>query len=360
MPNIMPNVMPEMTMPNMKPNIMPATENKPMEVLPIAEEPWGCDDKYSVGSAHPPFMQFPTPAQEVGSFYSMPCGDELQAEHTYDNMPYSGKSSHYPGIVESAEDVDYLPNQSLVSPYAQAPGGGLGGHHWENHQSPVPYEPQMQSPASYHPNQPYQPSGVSPMYYEPVHAPYPPYNPCGCSGVSPAYHAPEPVYEEPMYYHPGGYPHFALPPWCYPYPAPMVSPYGTAPNSQLAAYGQEPNMPYHEANKPYHDPNGPFPGWGGMGYPHWDRTQAYAYPPQTAETVTEPTATVNMAQGTEASFPTVETDEKNEEPIKDSVQNVKTLSSSKNNTTPSREKSEPKKPKKQMTSTKRKNPWIKG
>ncbi|MED5016167.1 LysM peptidoglycan-binding domain-containing protein [Paenibacillus chibensis] len=358
MPNVKPNVMPEMTMPNVMPNVMPFAENKPMAIKPAAEEPYGCDDNYFVGGAQHPFMHYPTPVQEVGSFYNMPCENEVMAEHTYNNMPYPGKTSNYPGIVESAEDVDYdyMPNQSWVSPYSHAPEGGHWDNHWENHQSPVVYEPNMQpnmqSPVSHHPNQPFPHPSVSPAYYEPVHAL--PYNPCGCSGVSPAYHAPEPAYVEPMYYHhQGGYPHFALPPWCYPYPAPVVSPYETAPNAQLGAYSHEPNMQFH-------DPNNQYPGWGGMEYPHWDRTQAYAYPPETEQTESVPSANVNSVQAPATTIEAVEMGGGTTEVIAEPAQKVKTLSSNKKSSGASREKAVAKKTKKQVVSSKRKNPWING
>nr|WP_272915026.1 LysM peptidoglycan-binding domain-containing protein [Paenibacillus dendrobii] len=354
-PNEKPNVMPEMTMPNIMPNvmpnIMPLSENKPMHVMPVAEEPCGCDDNYFMGGAHHPFMHYPTPVQEVGSFHDMYCDDHVQSAHTYNNMPYPG-NSHYPGIVEGAEDADCMPNQSWVSPYSQMPDAGQWGeNHWENHQSPVAYEPNMQSPVSYQPNQPYHHANVSPMYYEPVHAQHLPYNPCGCSDVSPAYHSPQPTYVEPMYHHPGAFPQFMHPDWCYPYPAPMVGHYGAGPNSQLGAYSHDPNMPYH-------DPNMPFPGWGGMGHPEWDRAQAYAYPPQSAQ----PDGAMNTAsvKSAEVQSNSLETADRVEEPQQEPAKKVKTMSSSKNNTKAASEKVGSKKPHKQVVSSKRKNPWIKG
>ncbi|GIP30097.1 hypothetical protein J23TS9_52270 [Paenibacillus sp. J23TS9] len=422
MPNMTPNVMPEMTVPNVMPNIMPLAENKPMAVKPVHEEPCGCEDNY--GGAQHPFMQFPVPAQEVGSFYNMPCDEGVLGEHSYNNMPYPGKTSNYPGIVESAQDDDCMPNQSWVSPYSHIPGGGQWGeNHWENHQSPVAYEPNIQSPVSnqpnhayhhnqvspmfyepnmqspvsnqpnhaYHhndvspmfyepnmqspvsnqpnqpfhhndvspmfyepnmqspvsnqPNQPYHHSNVSPMYYEPAA-----YNPCGCSDVSPAYHGPNPNYVDPMFNYPGGCPQFVYPAWCYPYPAPMMGNYGAMPNAQLGAYGHDPNMQFH-------DPNMQFPGWGGMGHPEWDRAQSYGYPEQMTQPEPVSAASVNSAQASSTSF---EAAESNEEVKVESTKQVKTLSSTKNSAKATREKAAPQKSKKQGSSLKRKNPWIKG
>ncbi|MDR0267777.1 LysM peptidoglycan-binding domain-containing protein [Paenibacillus sp.] len=337
-PNMMPNVMPEMVMPNMMPNVMPemVNPNMPPNIMPFTQEPF-------IGGAHHPFMQYPTPVQEVGSFNHMPSDVGVLTEHVSDNMPHHhhlGKTSNYPGIVAGAED-HYTPNQSWVSPTSHQTEEG----HWENHQSPVAYEPNMQAPVSHHPNQPFHHDQVSPMYYQPVHAPY---NPCGCSEVSPVFHAPNPAYVEPMYHHPGGYPHSALPPWCYPCPQ-MVEPYAV-PNSQLGAYSHEPNMQFH-------DPNMHSPGWSGMVHPEWERAQQgveeVVYPPQLAETETFPSASINSAQA-----PSVfqEETEPNEEINKEPLKKVKTLSS--NRTT--REKAAGKKSKSKNNSSRRKNPWIKG
>lgn len=350
-PNVMPNVMAENihpnVMPNVTPNVMPLSENKPSGVKPVAEEPCGC------GGAHHPFTQFPTAVHEVGSFYHTPCDEEVQAVHTYGNKPYPGKSSHYPGIVAGAEDYE-MPNQHWVSPS------------WENQASPVAYEPNMQFPVSHQPNQPFHPGQVSPIYYEPVHAP----NPCGCSGTAPVFHAPEPAFVQPAVYDPYCYPHFVLPPWCYPHPAPvpLVGSYGVEPNAPLGAHAHGPNMPYHDPNMPYHDPNMPFPGWSGMEYPVWDRAQAqaqvqaYTFPPQQAEpeSESEPSAAVNAVQAAaQAPIETFEDVEATGKTEADPGKTAKTLNSTKRSATSSRDKSVTNKAKKQ-NSSKRKNPWIKG
>ncbi|WP_160045071.1 LysM peptidoglycan-binding domain-containing protein [Paenibacillus sp. USDA918EY] len=343
-PNVMPNVMAENihpnVMPNVTPNVMPLSENKPSGVKPVAEEPCGC------GGAHHPFTQFPTAVHEVGSFYHTPCDEEVQAVHTYGNKPYPGKSSHYPGIVAGAEDYE-MPNQHWVSPS------------WENQASPVAYEPNMQFPVSHQPNQPFHPGQVSPIYYEPVHAP----NPCGCSGTAPVFHAPEPAFVQPAVYDPYCYPHFVLPPWCYPHPAPvpLVGSYGVEPNAPLGTHAHGPNMPYH-------DPNMPFPGWSGMEYPVWDRAQAqaqvqaYTFPPQQAEpeSESEPSAAVNAVQAAaQAPIETFEDVEATGKTEADPGKTAKTLNSTKRSATSSRDKSVTNKAKKQ-NSSKRKNPWIKG
>ncbi|MDR9857310.1 LysM peptidoglycan-binding domain-containing protein [Paenibacillus sp. VCA1] len=357
-PNVMPNVMAENihpnVMPNVTPNIMPLSEKKPSGVKPVAEEPCGCE------GAHHPFMQFPTAVHEVGSFYHTPCDEEVQAVHTYGNKPYPGKSSHYPGIVAGAEDYE-MPNQHWVSPS------------WENQASPVAYEPNMKFPVSHQPNQPYHPGQVSPIYYEPVHAP----NPCGCSGTAPVFHAPEPAFVQPAVYDPYCYPHFVLPPWCYPHPAPvpLVGSYGVEPNAPLGAHAHgpnmpyhDPNMPYHDPNMPYHDPNMPFPGWSGMEYPVWDRAQAqaqvqaYTFPPQQAEpeSESEPSAAVNAVQAAaQAPIETFEDVEATGKTEADPGKTAKTLNSTKRSATSSRDKSVSNKAKKQ-NSSRRKNPWIKG
>ncbi|BFH61194.1 LysM peptidoglycan-binding domain-containing protein [Paenibacillus azoreducens] len=349
MPNVMPNVMGEMHVPNAKPNIMPVAENKPAEIKPIAKEPCGCDDNQWIGGAHHPFMQYTTPVHEVGSYYHMPCDDGVLAEQVSEHKHHHmGKTSHYPGIVEGAED-HYTSNQSWVSPATHVPGDGhWDHHHWENHQSPVAYELSMQSPVSHHPNQPFHHEHIAPIY-----AP----SPCGCSGTAPVYHAPEPAFVDPYCYS-----HFVLPPWCYPHPmiAPVMEPYGAEPNAQLGAYSHGPNMPFH-------DPNTSFPGLGGMVEPIWDRAElTTVYPPQQSEIESEsesesetesaPSASINSvevaAQAPRESFETEETVGKAEaEPAK----KVKTLSSSRT----SRDKAPAKKAKSKNNASRRKNPWIK-
>lgn len=159
-----------------------------------------------------------------------------------------------------------------------------------------------------------------------------------------------------------------LPPWCYPYPAPvpLVGGYGAGPNAPLGVHGHGPNMPYHDPNMPYHDvnanmpyhnPNMPYPGFGGTEYPIWNRTQTYASPLQQTEPQSAPSAEVNSVQ---APNPAFEAEEDSGQTDAEPAKTAKTLNSSKRSTTVPRDKSIPNKSKKQNVSSKRKNPWIKG
>ncbi|GAB6991384.1 LysM peptidoglycan-binding domain-containing protein [Paenibacillus pini] len=335
------NIGPNMMMPeNVKPNMEIPENISPNMMMPAVEAPYGCGEPWQHENSQHPYVSYPVPAQVAG---------------TISSMQYE-KTTYYPGIVENSHYENCQPNLSWVSPYAHE------GHHGENQQYPVQYEPNQQFPVHYEPNQQYpvqyepnqqypvqyepnqqypvqyepnqqypvqyEPNQQFPVSYEPLNTGAYSYNPCGCSQPAATYYAGA----DPMY----SYPHNMYAPQQH-----VLSENGWYPSSMQGS-NEQPNVLFQSVNE--------------NGHLHWER-----YNPLTEQ---QSYVEQNTAGDISVNAVSVANRDPKPEPIMASndisEKEIKTLSNNKEKANSTRSRtSANKKDRKKSSGSKRHNPWIK-